>query len=230
MSLYEDFLKQIAAHITRGTSKRDKVVVGALFVCAVLTYIVLYQRVTLWQVLAVSAWLIIAAWYLVLFSRKRARSTKALVILITIIWVGALVFELSSSTRRVGRLMTNAAFLKDNELFQESLSEFGRALDAARSSGLRTEELKCLFELGDINYLLDDTSRAKEYLEGCRALATEIKDTKYLGRSLIRLADIENMSGNRELARQHYEEAGEIFRQENDQAWQAQALRGFWET
>lgn len=98
----------------------------------------------------------------------------------------------------------------------KAIEYYQRALVYLKQSGERFNESIVLFNIGLAHLNLEGYSEAKNNFEQAMALSIELKDDLGIAYAKTRLAKIENIEGNKEIAIKHLTEALPIFEQSKD--------------
>src|ERR1043165_1731819 len=149
--MFDELLKSIWAWVTKALSRTQVVVLAAFAVCAAATSYVLRESVPIWQVLAVSSWLLIGIWFvaIVKYRRKRRLRKRRLapfffLSVITLLWIFLIVRDFTTNSRRVNELMNHTATFVKESNYGSALDEVKEAYDIARTAGIRDKEMDCL--------------------------------------------------------------------------------------
>lgn len=137
----------------------------------------------------------------------RPRWTPGVAALLLLLWGGWCYAEVTKDRRQVRKLMEAGATLRREGNPQGSFQKYTEASQAAHNSKLVAEEMECLYELGDIKYLMSDYKNAKSYFDDCEQLAIQLNATEKKAFVFSRLGDIARFSGNTPLASRLLEEA-----------------------
>jgi len=91
--------------------------------------------------------------------------------------------------------------------FKESVADYLRALEMAKTSEDKAMEAESLRGLGYVHYVMGDPNMAMEFYEKAYAMVVEGGDTALIGRTLIEIGNVHNQAGHQEMAIKKYQEA-----------------------
>lgn len=91
--------------------------------------------------------------------------------------------------------------------FKESVADYMRALEMARTSGDKAMEAESLRGLGYVHYVMGDPNMAMEFYDKAYAMLAVDGDVATIGRTLIEIGNVHNQAGRQEMAIKKYQEA-----------------------
>jgi tetratricopeptide (TPR) repeat protein len=219
-----DLAKEIWGIIKSLFSPRGQVIILLLVFFAVGTFLLKHNGIPTSELLIPSLFVVV----IVLYSAFEFRNKWLLLLgtVMLIAWSGWSYAEGTKDGRQVRRLMVQGANLRKSADSDGSLKKYEEARLAAQKNKLPNEEMDCLYELGDIKYLMSDYKGAKSDLQNCEQLAIQLNLAGKKAYALSRLGDIARYSGDTGLAGRLLSEALQAFIQVRDIKGQAVAYRG----
>jgi tetratricopeptide (TPR) repeat protein len=223
--LITKLLGTLWSKITKHLSTRDTIIVLVLAIFTVGLFFILHNEIPVIQLIWPALIGLMAVGYILVRKIKRWWMGSVVVVLF-FGWAFSCYLAYTNEYRTVMRLMATATKMKQDKNYSGGLATYEEAYSLAKAHKLPKEEMDCLHEMGEIEFLMSEYSDARSKFEECRKVAEEINDQKMLGYVWFRLGDIERFSGNTDLALRHFKRSMEIYLQTTDKDGQAGVYRG----
>jgi len=226
-----NFLYELAKELLSFLNKRQWRVVIVFGFCAFATFIIMLAlgQTLLRQIFVVGLWVFVGSLYLI-FSTKLQRRWRIVTFVIVSVgsvgWFAGAFYVSTSDNRHAAALMESADALFEKGLYLQSANKLDEAITLARKNKLQSKEMRCLLDLGLLNYLLGNHDRAQKLLASGQALAIELESPDDQAQAFLNLADGEQRQGKNDLARQYYCEARELYQKLGDRLGMANVLIG----